>query len=312
MTLPASDFDLERYLEREWESVESARRDLGGRLLGDLPPRLADPIRYALDAGGKRLRPILCVVAYRAVRERQGRVGEQRDDGIYEVALSLELIHTYSLVHDDLPCMDDDDLRRGHPTTHRVFGATAATVAGAALIPLACRAAEIGGVRLGLEESRRMMVIGALAHAAGAAGMIGGQWLDLAAEGRELDIGELQGVHGRKTGALIAAAARIGGIAAEAGDRELEALERYGRAIGLAFQIADDILDLVGDTTQLGKTAGRDLSLGKATYPALLGLDGARRRAREEAERAVEALGEVGLDTPELRAMAHWAVERNS
>jgi len=318
MSTPASAFDLKSYLDAEWGAVEMARRELCARLLRDIPTAVAEPVEYALDAGGKRLRPILCVVAYRAVRERaergaDGPAGAEGGVGaaIYEIAMALEFIHTYSLIHDDLPCMDDDDLRRGLPTTHRVFGVPAATIAGAALIPLACRAVDEGGARLGLEPARRAELIQALCLAAGAAGMIGGQWLDLAAEGRTLDLVELQGVHQRKTGALLAVATRLGGMAAGADPRTLDALETYGAALGLAFQIADDILDLTGDTSRLGKVAGRDQELGKATYPSLLGVDGARYKARLEAERAVEALRDVGLDTPPLRALALYAVERD-
>lgn len=323
MNSPTSAFDLKSYLAAEWEAVEAARRALCERLLRGVPTAIAEPVRYALDAGGKRLRPILCVVAYRAVLETAGRgpdnaggaPGEAGDDvasaGIYEIATALEFIHTYSLIHDDLPCMDDDDLRRGLPTTHRVYGVPAAAIAGAALIPLAARAIDEGGTKLGLAPARRAEMIRTLCLAAGAAGMIGGQWLDLAAEGRTLDLAELEGVHIRKTGALLAVAPRLGGMAARANDRELDALETYGAALGLAFQIADDILDLTGDTERLGKVAGRDLSLGKATYPALLGLVGARRKARSEAERAVAALRDVGLDTPPLRALAEYAVERD-
>lgn len=322
MSMPTSAFDLKSYLAAEWEAVEAARRELSDRLLRDVPASIAEPVRYALDAGGKRLRPILCVVAYRAVLERAGhgagttggeRGGAEGEEGagIYDIATALEFIHTYSLIHDDLPCMDDDDLRRGHPTTHRVYGVPAATIAGAALIPLACRAVEEGGVRLGLEPAHRTELVRTLCHAAGAAGMIGGQWLDLAAEGKELDLVELQGVHKRKTGALLAVAARLGGLAARAEPRMLDALETYGQALGLAFQIADDILDLTGDTAQLGKVAGRDLTLGKATYPSLLGVERARQRAREEAERAIAALRDVGLDTTPLRALAGYAVERD-
>lgn len=297
-------FDLDEYLAGERAAFEAARHRLVDLLLSDAPAEVAEPIRYALDAGGKRLRPILCVAAFRAA-------GGARDaDGIHDVACALELIHTYSLVHDDLPCMDDDDLRRGRPTTHRVFGVPRAVVAGAALIPLACRAAMIGGERLGLESGERLALIAELCRAAGAGGMVGGQHLDLEAEGHDTPIEALEAIHQRKTGALLAASLRLGGLAARAGEAVLEALGAYGRSVGLAFQIADDVLDVTASTEVLGKTAGRDAALDKATYPALLGLDGARARARAEADAAVARLRAAGIESRELEALARYAVER--
>lgn len=312
MMQAAGAFDLEAYLSAEWEAVERARGRVGERLISRLPGSLGEPIQYALDAGGKRLRPIICVAAYQAVTARSGARRDRVDEesAIYEVAVALELIHTYSLIHDDLPCMDDDDLRRGRPTTHRVFGVPRAVAAGAALIPLAMLTIEESGAALGLGPADRARLIAALAHAAGAEGMVGGQWLDLDAEGQETTLEELEGIHQRKTGALLGASAELGGLAAGAEPTTVAALGRYGRMLGLAFQIADDILDLTGDQATLGKTAGRDLSLGKATYPAHLGVDGARERARAEAERAVAELNRAGLATPALVALARHTVER--
>jgi geranylgeranyl pyrophosphate synthase len=332
MSVQDASFDLSAYLTTEYHALEEVRRDLGEKLLASLAPTIGGPIDYALNAGGKRLRPILCVAAYRAVAGESGRSvvsveaessasgsggapergGVPSKAAIYELALALELIHTYSLVHDDLPCMDDDDLRRGRPTTHRVYGVPGAVAAGAALIPLACLTLETGGRKLGLGPAERGQLVRVLCQAAGAAGMVGGQWLDLEAERRNVEIPELEGIHHRKTGALLAAAAELGGRAARADARVVNELQAYGQALGLAFQIADDILDITGDPALLGKTAGRDLTLGKATYPALLGLEGARTRAREEADRAIDALQRVGLDSPPLTALAHYAVERNN
>lgn len=303
----ATAFTLAEYLESERARIETARVRLLDELLGDGSSEVRDPIRYALDAGGKRLRPILCVAAYAAVRGGTDPV----PDAAYDLACAIELIHTYSLVHDDLPCMDDDDLRRGRPTTHRVFGVEAGVVAGAAFIPLAARAAAHAGEGLGLGPDVRMRLVRELCTAAGGGGMVGGQLLDLAAEGRAVDLKEMEGIHARKTGALLAAAPRIGGIAAGAPEEVVEGLGAYGRRLGLAFQIADDVLDVVGSTEALGKTAGRDQALAKATYPSLLGVDGARRRAREEAEAAVAALRDVGIDSPALEALARYAVERD-
>jgi geranylgeranyl diphosphate synthase, type II len=272
-------------------------------------PPLRDPLLYGLEGGGKRVRPLLCLMAYRAVR----RLG--RDDlapaGIYHVAVSLELVHTYSLVHDDLPCMDDDDLRRGRPTLHRVHGAPLAVLAGAALLPLAIQSLVAGAEDLGLPQRTIREMVRALTRAAGAAGMVGGQLLDLEAESREISALELERIHRAKTGALLAASLRLGGLAAGAEAPALRALVRYGESLGLAFQIADDLLDLTGSDEVLGKTAGRDLSLEKATYPALFGVEGARTLAEERAEEAVDALEAEGLATEGLRTLARYVVERD-
>jgi len=279
-----------------------------GRVLDDVlfdaPDEVVRPVRYALDAGGKRLRPVLCLAAYEAA-------GGARAGDAAELACALELVHTYSLVHDDLPCMDDDDLRRGRPTTHRVFGTDAATIAGATLIPLAVAAALRGARALRLEEGAALAIVRELCSAAGGGGMIRGQWLDLRAEGRAVELAELEAIHRAKTGALLAAAPRIGAMAAAAPQPIVEALGAFGAHLGLAFQIADDILDVTGSDEVLGKTAGRDQALHKATYPALLGLDGARARARAEAEAAAAALKRAGLDAPTLEALARYAAERD-
>ncbi len=273
-------------------------------VLLEAPERVARPVCYALDAGGKRLRPVLCLTAYEAV-------GGQDVARAAELACTLELIHTYSLVHDDLPCMDDDDLRRGRPTTHRVFGDAAAAVGGAALIPLAAAAALRGAAALELDDTVTAAIVRELAAAAGGGGMVRGQWLDLQAEGRVVGLEELETIHRAKTGALLAAAPRIGGIAAGASPSVVQALGVYGAHLGLAFQIADDILDVTGTDEVLGKTAGRDETLHKATYAALLGVDRARLRARSEADSAVVALREAGLEAPALEALAYYAAERD-
>lgn len=324
---PTAAFDLPAFLSRERARIEAIRADLVDTFLAGAPEQLGAAIRYALDAGGKRLRPILCVAAYRAAAARRARpeaggspaeigaadasAGGQAPPGIYRIGAALELIHTYSLVHDDLPCMDDDDLRRGRPTTHRRFGEACAIVAGFALIPLACRAAGRGAAELGLPPHERAALVRTLCAAAGAGGMVGGQWLDLEAEGRRLPLERLVAIHERKTGALLAASLRIGAQAARADAAVVQALAEYGRRIGLAFQIADDVLDVTGSTAVLGKTAGRDADLAKATFPGLLGLDRARERARAEADAAVDALRTAGVATPELEALAHYTVERD-
>ncbi len=296
---------LESFLDRERARVDQALDDaVAGMGRGGAAQAVTDAVRYAVAAGGKRLRPILCVAAYRAFHDRV-------PPALYRLAAALELIHTYSLVHDDLPSMDDDDMRRGRPSTHIAHGAATATVAGAALIPAAVRLASAAGAELGLEDDRRTELVRTLCRAAGGGGMVGGQLLDLRAEGRSVTLAELERIHAMKTGALLTAAPVLGGMAARAGDVALDALTIYGAGLGLAFQVADDILDVTGSSHRLGKTAGRDTQLEKATYPALAGLDEARRRAEREVEVALAALDAAGLESEELRALGRYAVERD-
>ena len=273
------------------------------RYLGKIRSPVADAVRYSLVGGGKRLRGILFLRAYEAA----GGEGQPAD-----LAGAIEVVHAYSLVHDDLPCMDDDDVRRGRPTVHRVHGVAAATAAGLAMVPLAARCAADAARNLQLDDSAVGAIVRDLMVASGAGGMIGGQLLDLEGEGRPLALDDLQRIHRAKTGALITAAATIGGRAAGASPERLDALGRYGSAIGLAFQIADDVLDVTATTDQLGKTAGRDLELRKSTYPALLGVEGAKARAEALVHEGCSALGEVGLLTPALARIAQFTVERTS
>jgi geranylgeranyl pyrophosphate synthase len=277
-------FSLAGYLAREeGEAAASLLRTLEpGGVLGALPGALQDPIRHTFEAGGKRLRPILCTAAFRAC-------GGEGDE-IWELAVSLELIHAYSLMHDDLPCMDDAGLRRGRPTPHTVFGERATLLAAAALIPAAVLQAWRGTKALGLEPEVGEGLVDALAHAAGAPGMVGGQALDLLGEGQSLDLDDLDRLHRMKTGAQ-------------------EALEEYGTRIGLAFQIADDVLDATSDSATLGK-APSDQDLGKSTYVALLGVEGARKAARREVREARRALDLGGLEAPALHALADFVVAR--
>jgi geranylgeranyl pyrophosphate synthase len=269
--------------------------------LAYLPPEVAESVRYAVLSPGKRIRPLLLMAAYGSVGGTQA--------GIADLGLSVELVHAYSLVHDDLPCMDDDVLRRGRPTVHVKFGVAVAVLAGAALMPLAVRAIIRGGENLGLEQRLIDRLVGALATASGASGMVGGQLLDLRAEGRRVTIDELERIHSGKTARLIAAAAMMGGIAADAGPRELEALRRFGLDLGLAFQAVDDILDMRGTSGELGKESGRDMALGKATYPALYGVAEAERISHAFAEAAIAELD--ALDRPEgLEAIASYVIER--
>jgi geranylgeranyl pyrophosphate synthase len=296
---------LAALLDAERSRVEMALERALTRLGADVPPDVRDAIRHGVLGGGKRLRPILCVSAYQACRA----TAEPSAPAAYDLAVSLELIHAYSLMHDDLPCMDDAELRRGRPTTHREHGEDVTMRAGAALIPAAALQALAACSALGCDPATARSVVGALLEAAGAGGMVGGQWADLLAEGRALSARELDELHGRKTGALLAAALVMGGLAAGAPTSVVAALERYGRAIGLAFQITDDVLDATQAAEQLGKNPS-DVTLGKSTYVSLHGLDAARALARAEVERAVAALAGVGLSSPTLVALAAYVVER--
>jgi geranylgeranyl pyrophosphate synthase len=271
--------------------------------LRTLPAPVAEAIRYSILGQGKRLRPILMLAAYRACG------GEQDASGL---AACIEVVHAYSLVHDDLPCMDDDDMRRGRPTTHRVHGVAIATAAGVVMVPLAVCAACDAGALLGLPNTSRAAIVRELMRASGGGGMVGGQLLDLDGEGSSLSIDQLERIHSAKTGALISASARIGGIAAGADTVVLDALTAYGNAIGLAFQIADDVLDATSTTAALGKTAGRDVELRKSTYPMLLGVERAVERAATLVDDACAALERAGLRTATLEKLARYAIARTS
>ena len=292
---PAGDLDAGR------ASIDDALREACDRWLPGIPARIGEAVRYSVLGEGKRLRGVLVLAAYRSA----GGAGDAR-----ALAAAVEIVHAYSLVHDDLPCMDDDDVRRGRATTHRAHGVVTAMVAGLAMVPLAARALRDAAQTLGLPDDASARIVREVLAGAGAGGMIGGQLLDLEGEGRALSIGELEAVHRAKTGALITAAARIGGIAAGAPASAVDALGRYGDAIGLAFQIVDDLLDVTATTEQLGKTAGRDALLRKSTYPALLGVQGARARADALAADGVEALRGASLLTAELESIARYCVSR--
>ena len=295
--LTASAFASERV------AVQQALDVFCVRWLSDIAPLIAEAIRYSLLGEGKRLRAILLLEAYRAC----GGSGDAR-----ELAASVEVVHAYSLVHDDLPCMDDDDVRRGRPTVHRVYGVPVATAAGLTMVPLAARSAWHAAKALGLPDDEAAAIVRDLMNASGGGGMIGGQLLDLEAEGVHLTLDALERVHRLKTGALIMAAVSLGARAARANEARRLALARYGAAIGLAFQIADDVLDITATTDQLGKTAGRDLDLNKSTYPALLGVEGAVERAVALVEDGCAALVEEGLLTATLEQLARFIVERRS
>ncbi|MGE0160622.1 MAG: polyprenyl synthetase family protein [Gemmatimonadales bacterium] len=297
---PADPLEAELTLERR--RVESALETAVTALAGGLPPDVHAAIRHGVMGGGKRLRPVLCVCAYEAC-------GGSPSDALYDLAASIELIHAYSLMHDDLPCMDDAELRRGRSTTHRVHGEDVTMRAGAALIPAAALQAWTASIALGHPPEGARGITRTLLEAAGAGGMVGGQWADLLAEGRALGTEELDALHRRKTGALLVASLVMGGVAARASRQVVGALREYGEAVGLAFQIADDILDATQQADTLGKNPS-DVALGKSTYVALHGLPAAAARAEAEVARAVRSLDRVGLAAPRLVALAEYVVAR--
>ncbi len=283
-------------------AVDSAVASVCSEQAEAIPEPVRSAIKYALEGGGKRLRGMLVLAAYEAAGGREAPS---------DLAASVEIIHSYSLVHDDLPCMDDDDMRRGRPSAHCVFGILVATAAGAAMIPLAASIAHRAARRLRLPDDVCCTIVKVLMQGAGSGGMIGGQLLDLEGEGRALSRDELDAVHQAKTGALIAASVKIGGIAAGASQSKVEALSQYGCRIGLAFQIMDDVLDVTASTDQLGKTAGRDVALQKSTYPALLGIEGALARARKLTEEACKDLRLESLLTADLEELAGFVISRS-
>ncbi|HEX5474353.1 MAG TPA: farnesyl diphosphate synthase [Vicinamibacterales bacterium] len=281
------------------------------------PPRLSESMRYSLFAGGKRLRPILTLAAAEAVAEGAARPQDARALAL-PAACALELIHTYSLVHDDLPAMDDDTLRRGRATNHVVYGQGLAILAGDGLLTeafalLAREPAAAEGVTGEERRRRQLRTLALVSAAAGVAGMVGGQAIDLDAAGRgaRLDRDALRDMHARKTGALIRAAAGAGAIMAGASTDQYAAVDRYAAELGLAFQIVDDILDVESSSQAMGKTAGKDAAAGKPTYPLLYGLEASRTLAHGCIDRALSALETARL-RGQLPAIARWVVERTT
>ena len=285
------------------ERIEHRLDVICDNYLSEVPAAIAAAISYGLKSPGKRLRPLLVLYGYRAA-------GGDADASL--LACAPEVIHAYSLMHDDLPCMDDDDMRRGRPTVHRVHGSRAAILAGVAMIPLAVRVVQEATREMALGMDVASSLAETLLAAGGEAGMIGGQLRDLEGEGSALTLEALQAVHMAKTGALIVASVRMGAIAASASTRQLAAFEQYGRDIGLAFQIMDDVLDVTSTTKALGKTSGRDAVLRKSTYPALLGVEGAQQRARALIAEGLDSLAGQGMLTQELSQVANFMVTRTS
>ena len=287
----------------ERNRVDRALEALAEGELDGVPDSLLEAVRYALAGEGKRLRPILAQLVHEACGG---------SDDIIPLAIAVEIIHTYSLVHDDLPCMDDDDVRRGRATLHRKFSQRDAILAGAALIPIAARTVFRAGKRIGYDDGKCSAICRALLRGAGAEGMIGGQLRDLGAEGATLSLEEMESLHSAKTGDLILASARMGAISAEASPEALSAVDKYARSLGLAFQIMDDVLDATGSTTTIGKTAGRDAALGKSTYVSILGVERAREHAEALVKEGTDALERRGLLTSKLLEVANFILARNS
>lgn len=294
--------DLKEYLKLRCQLVDQALE----RFLPEgteLPAPLHGSMRYSVFAGGKRVRPVLLLAACEAVG---GAV-----KSALPAACAMEMIHTYSLIHDDLPAMDNDDFRRGNPTNHKVYGEATAILAGDALLTEAFIL--LSGNGAGVDPAARLRVINEIAQASGSRGMVGGQMLDMESEGKhEIDLATLSYIHTHKTGALIRASVRAGAIIGGAGEAGFDALTRYADAVGLAFQIADDILDVEGTTEELGKDAGSDQARGKATYPALMGLEASKARANELVEMALGALSSFDERAEPLRAIASYIVKRKS
>ncbi len=273
-------------------------------LAATVAPPLGEALAYALRSPGKRVRPALVLAAYRAAGGHSAAIAG--------VATAVEIVHTYSLVHDDLPCMDDDGVRRGRPTTHCVFDSATAARVGYLLVPVAAETLARAATSLDLDRDTTRALAIELFEAGGIRGMVGGQWLDLEAERRTLTLPELTAVHRGKTGALIRAAVGLGAIAANATPSALRALRAYGDDIGIAFQIADDVLDATGTSEALGKPAGRDVALAKSTYVSVLGVEAARREAARHEQSAIAHLADRALATDALVALARYIVMRPS
>ncbi|MCK9230261.1 MAG: polyprenyl synthetase family protein [Syntrophales bacterium] len=294
---------LQGYLEDRKTMVDRAL-DRYLPAAGSYPPVIFEASRYSLFAGGKRIRPILCIAAAEALG---GRI-----DAVLPAACALEMIHTYSLIHDDLPAMDDDALRRGKPTNHMVYGEGIAVLAGDALLTDAFRLIADEGAVSGADPGDLLSVINEIARAAGYFGMIGGQAVDLDSEGKGVDYETLQYIHRHKTAALITVSLRAGGILAGGTPRKLSALTAYGENIGLLFQIVDDILNVEGDAVLMGKETGSDRKRGKATYPSIVGMEPARRKAAELVVSALASLTSFDDRAEPLRLIARHMMERKT
>ncbi len=295
--------NIKDYLEQKRIAVD--------RFLDDVSPSATTPpttlhesMRYSLMAGGKRVRPILTIAAAEALGTSP--------PGLMAVACSLEFIHTYSLIHDDLPSMDNDDFRRGKPTNHKVYGEAMAILAGDALLTMAFDLVSRPDLMMGCDPARQVRLIQELAYGSGNLGMVGGQVFDIQAENKDIDLPTLQNIHKHKTGMLMRAAVRMGAIAAGATDRQLDDMTGYAEDIGLAFQIADDVLNVTGTREELGKNPNTDAERGKKTYPTFYGVEGAKKLADDCVERAINRLSLFGLSADPLREIARYITSRKN
>jgi geranylgeranyl diphosphate synthase type II len=293
-------FDLNAYFAEKIERINMALESI--LMTSERPDRLLEAMTYSLMAGGKRFRSVLCVAAAEAV-------GGDLED-VLPAACALEMVHTYSLIHDDLPAMDDDDLRRGQATCHKAFDEATAILAGDALLTLAFQT--LSSIATGRDQQavKWLRVIQLISHAAGYCGMIQGQMLDIASEGSQLKLNELKSMHRLKTGALIEVSLRCGAELVDANSSQIQLLESYAQYIGLAFQVTDDILNVEGDPAIMGKAVGTDKLRQKSTYPSLLGLEESKTFARKLIDNALQALGSFDQRADPLRAIAQYIIDR--
>lgn len=295
--------NIAAYLERKRIDVDQFL-DLVAPPSVTPPTTLHEGMRYSLLAGGKRIRPILTIAAAEAIGAAA--------PGLMPVACSLEFIHTYSLIHDDLPSMDNDDFRRGKPTNHKVYGEAMAILSGDALLTMAFDIISRPDLMKGCDPARQIRIIQELAFGSGTLGMVGGQVFDIQAENKDIDLDTLQTIHKHKTGMLIRAAVRMGAIAAGANDRQLDDLTGYAEDIGLAFQIADDVLNVTGTREELGKNPNTDAERGKKTYPTFHGVEGAKKLADDCVARAINRLSSLGPSADPLREIARYITARKN
>ncbi|MCM3716749.1 polyprenyl synthetase family protein [Fictibacillus phosphorivorans] len=290
--------DFEQYLQDKKQLVEDRMIDYLNGL--NAPATLKESMLYSISAGGKRLRPILALAVMECF--------EKDPEFVVDAACAIEFVHTYSLIHDDLPSMDNDDYRRGKLTSHKVFGEAQAILAGDALLTESFSLVT-DNVFLGADQKVKLLSV--LSRAAGAEGMVGGQVEDLEGENKELTLKDLESIHEKKTGKMLECSVLTGGIAADATEGELLALQFYARHIGIAFQIQDDILDITGNQVDLGKPIGSDEANLKTTYPKLLGLEGARKEMENHVQTSLEHLGKINRNTGILASIADYIIKRN-
>ena len=294
---------IEKYLDERKTLVDKALKKFMPKPSG-LASDVIRAMNYSLFAGGKRIRPILCIAGAEAVGGSA--------DSVVPVACAIELIHTYSLIHDDLPVMDNDDFRRGKPTNHKVFGEAVALLAGDGLLTLAFNLMAGYGAEKEVEKKALLRVIDLIASAAGYKGMVGGQVVDITYEGKEPDANVVEYIHRHKTAALIAASVTAGSILAEGNKDEEKSINRYGQQIGLAFQIADDILNIEGDKKVIGKGIGSDKKRGKITYPSVFGTAESKNIRKELIKNAIESLKRFDTRAEPLRDLARYIIERKA